>query len=320
MKNIIGFAVLGLCFCASASAKIVDRIIAQVNDDIITLSDLNRELEQVRQQLASQYSGEKLEQEVKKLEKNALDSLIQEKLLLQKATELGFNANVDVQVSATLERIRKENRFSDMQEFERVLAQQTGMNLAAYREQIRRQIITRSLVDSFVGSRITLLTAEIERYYKDHLQEFAKPEEITLSEIVISVEGNDPAAKARADEIHGRLLQGEEFAAMASQYSKGATANKGGGIGTYVTGKLNPEIVKAVAQLKPGDVSAVTKNQEGYVIYRLDERKEASFTPMEDVKTEIQRRLWDQKFTPEYQRFIAQLKEDAYIQIFTEGQ
>ena len=73
-----------------ANAKVVDRIVAQVNDDIITLSDLNREMAELRQQLATQYSGDQLEQEIKKQEKDVLDSLIQEKLLLQKATELAL--------------------------------------------------------------------------------------------------------------------------------------------------------------------------------------------------------------------------------------
>jgi peptidyl-prolyl cis-trans isomerase SurA len=298
-------------------AKVVDRIVAQVNDDIITLSDLNREMAELRQQLATQYSGEQLEQEVKKQEKDVLDALIQEKLLLQKATELGFGANVDIQVTAAIERMRKENNIKDMEEFERVLGQQ-GMTMGGFRDRIRRKMITDGLIQEFVNSRITLLSTEIEKYYKDHAREFTRPEELTLSEIIIPIEGNEAEAEAKANEVRKRILQGEEFATLVSQYSKGPTASKGGGIGTYMTAKLNQEIARAVANVKEGEVTPPIKTKEGFVIYRVDTRKQAAVAALDEVKAEIQTRLYRQKFNPEFQRFVAQLKEEAYIQIFTE--
>src|SRR5688572_7895557 len=178
MNRIVYAAFAVIVFGWNLPAKIVDRIVAQVNDDIITLSDLNREMQAVRQELATKYAGDQLEQEVKKQEKGVLDLLIQDKLLLQKAVELGFTANVDVQVSAALERIRKENNIKDMQEFERLLGQQ-GQSLAGYRDYIRKRITIDSLVQNFVGSRITLLSSEIEKYYNAHPELFTTPEEIT---------------------------------------------------------------------------------------------------------------------------------------------
>ena len=125
-------------------------------------------------------------------------------------------------------------------------------------------------------------------------------------------------AKTKADEVRQQILKGESFATLASQYSKGRTASKGGSIGTYVTAKLNPETARAIAEVKESEVTPALKTKEGYVIYRVDTRKAASLVPMEEVKQEIQTQLWRQKFNPELQRFVAQLKEDAYIQIFTE--
>jgi peptidyl-prolyl cis-trans isomerase SurA len=317
MKRLIGFIVINLLCIASVPSKTVDRILAQVNDDIITLSDLNREMAEIRQELASKFAGEQLEQEIKKAQKDVLDELIRQKLLLQKANELGFNANADLQVSSAIERIRKANNIKDMQEFERQLALQ-GMNMAAFRERLRRQIITQSLVQEFVGSRITLLSQEIEKYYKDHAADYTTPEEVTLSEIIIPITGSESEAEARAKDIFNRLKQGESFATLASQYSKGATASKGGGIGTYLPAKLNPDIAKAIAAVKEGDSTPPQKAKEGFIIYRVDARKPAALRPLEEVRDEIRNRLWEQKFNPEYDRFIAQLKEDAYIQLFGE--
>ena len=272
-----------LALAGAAPAKIVDRIVAQVNDDIITLSDLNREVALIRQELATQYSGEHLEAAVKKAEKEALDNLIRDKLLLQKGNELGFGANIDVQVSAAVERARKENKIKDAEEMERALAQQ-GYSLAGFREKIRKQIIIDGVIDSFVRSRITLLSNEIEKYYKDHVAEFASTEEVALSEIIIPIEGDAAAAEARANDVQRRLTQGEAFATLASQYSKGPSASKGGSIGSYATRKLNAEVASAIAGVKEGEVTPVLKSRDGFVIYRVDSRKKSENIPLEQVR------------------------------------
>ncbi len=170
--------------------KIVDRIVARVNDDIITQSDVNREMIQYRQELAQKFTGEQLDQEMKKAEKEVLKGLIRDKLFLQKAQELGIGSGMDVQVSAEIERMRKQYNIKDMEEFEKALEAQ-GMTLAGYREYVKKQMIIGSLIGEFVNSRITLLTEEVERYYKDHAKDFSSPEEVTLSEILIPTSGDD---------------------------------------------------------------------------------------------------------------------------------
>ncbi len=204
-----------------------------------------------------------------------------------------------------------------MADFERALAQQ-GMTLAVFRDRIKKQIITNSLVSEFVGSRITLLSQELEKYYQEHIKEFSSAEEVTLSEIIIPTAGDPAEAAAKADEIVKKLAQGEAFATLASQYSKGPTAGKGGSIGTYLTAKLNPEIAAAITKVKEGDLSAVIKGADTFALYRVDNRKPAQARPLDEVRDEIRSRIYEQKFNPELERFIAQLKEDAYIQIFAD--
>ena len=317
MKGLLGIILSILFFIIAANAKTVDRIVAQVNDEIITLSELKRVMAEYRQELEKRYSGKQLEQAMEQAEKEALDNLITEKLLYQKAIEMGFNANASTQVSAYIQQIIKKNNLKDTSELEEALAQQ-GITLADFRDQIRRSIITNDLIDTFVRSRITLLTPEIEKYYKDNADQFTTPEEVTLSEIVIPNEGSDAAAQNRANDIYSRLQKGESFSELASQYSKGPTASKGGSIGTYLTSKLNPEIVKAIANLEEGDISKPQKSADGYVIYRIDSHKPPALSPLGDVKDEIRNQLYMKKFTPEYNRYIARLKEEAYIQIFSE--
>jgi parvulin-like peptidyl-prolyl isomerase len=298
-------------------AKIVDRIVAQVNDDIITQSDINRAMIGIRQELADKYTGDQLEQEIKKEQDNILETLIRKKLILQKATELGMGSGMDVQVSAYLEDLRKKNNLKDMDEFEQALQQQ-GMTLAGFRDDMKKEMIIQDVIGYFVDSRITLLAEEIERFYKEHTKEYSTPEEVSLSEIVIP-NSSDGQAQTLANEYRKRILQGESFATMASQYSKGATAAKGGTIGTFETAKLSPQIAGAVASVKEGDISEVIKISEGYAIFRVDARKASVVRPFDDkLRNEIKTVLYQQKRQPEMERFIAQLKEDAYIQKFGE--
>jgi peptidyl-prolyl cis-trans isomerase SurA len=308
----------GSCLQAQTKpVKIVDRIVAQVNDDIITLSEVNRELGQVRQELAAKYTGDQLEQALKKEEQTILEDLIRQKLFLQKATEMGMGSGMDVQVSAQIEAMRKQYNIKDMDEFEQALAQQ-GMTLSSYREYVKKQLIIGSLINSFVDSRITLLAEEVESYYHEHARDYSSPEEVTLSEIMIPIGGNDGQAESLAIEYRKRLLKGESFAALASQYSKGPTASKGGGIGTYQVAKLSPQITDAIASVKEGEISEVVKIGDGYLIFRVDARKASVIRPLEEVRNEIKSILFQRKQRPEMERFVAQLKEDAYIQIFSE--
>jgi peptidyl-prolyl cis-trans isomerase SurA len=300
-------------------AEVVDRVMAKVNDDIITLSELNRMMEAYRRDLETKYTGQQLEERLEELKKQVLDKLIEDKLINQKAMEMGYDANVDPDVSSEVQRIMKENNIPDTEALDKALAQQ-GMTIRELREQIRDAIMARQLVNDFVGSRITLLTPEIDKYYKDHAVDFTTPEEVTLSEIVLHADGGDQATENRANDIYRRLQQGEPFSALASQYSKGPTANKGGNIGTYVVSKLRADMVNAIEGLKEGDISKPQKTQEGYVIYHIDSRKPAAVQPLDEVREEIKNRLFTQKFNPEYARFIAQLKEDAYIEIYSEAQ
>lgn len=317
MKKISAILPLLLLGLPLARGGTVDRIIAKVNEEIITLSELNRHMDPARRELGAKYSGEQLQKALEKAEKTTLDGLIEEKLIYQKAVELEYEADADEKVDAYVQRVMKENNFKDTDEFEEALARE-GQSLREYRDLLRRQVIASELVNDFINARISLLTPEIEQYYKNHLAEYTTPEEITLSEILITAADGDAAALARAEDLHRRLLGGEPFAALASQYSRGPTADKGGSIGSYLGAKLHPDTAGAVSGLGEGGISNPQKLQEGYVIYRVDARKAPMVRPLEEVKDEIRNRLYQEKRNPEYDRFIAQLREEAYIQIFPE--
>jgi peptidyl-prolyl cis-trans isomerase SurA len=318
MKHLTWATLALFCGLCAAQAKTVDRILAQVNEDIITLSDLNRKISEYRAQLQTKFSGDELAQMMQKAEKQALEQLVEDKLLDQKAAELGPSSDIDSRVSTAIQQVMQENKLKSTEELDKGLIAQQGINLREFRDILRKQFMRDDLVGGMVGSRIALLSQEIEKYYKDHISEFSTPEEVTLSEIDIPVEGNNQEAESRANDIYSRLTKGESFAVLASQYSKGPTANKGGTTGTFELSKLNSSTVSAIAGLKEGDISKPQKLNNLYVIFHIDTRKPVSVRPLEEVRPEIKTRLYNQKYSPEYDRFITNLKENAYIQYFDE--
>ena len=296
-------------------AKVVDRILAQVGSEIITLSDLNRKIALQQHELAAKYTGEQLAEMTQKLEKAALDDLILDKLLYQKSIQIGYSRDAEVEISEEIQRILEENNIKDLDQLEGILAQD-GRTIKDLREEIRRQFISQDLIREFVSNRIVVLMPEVEKYYKDHAADFTSPEEVSISEIVLKGEGSENLA----NDLYSRLQKGEAFATLANQYSKGPTANKGGSTGTYLVSSLKEEEINAIADLKEGEISKPQKTEDGYVIYRIDSRKYAAIRPLEEVTNEIKDLIFRKKFNPELQRFFSKLKEEIYWQIFSETQ
>jgi len=319
MKKLTGTVLAIIIATGMTNAGTVDRIIAKINDEIITLSELRREMEPFRREIMSKVPPAQQEQALKETEEKILNSLIEAALIYQKAIELEYDAHVEEEVTAYIQQIMKEYNYSDTEEFENALAQE-GQSMKSFRDSIERQAVSQSLVQEFISARISLLTPEIERYYQNHQADFSSLEEVTLSEIILDTTKGMSEAESLAAEITERVRRGESFAALAGQYSKGSTSGKGGEIGTYEFGKLNAEIRKALAGVDEGQMSMPQKTAEGIVIYRVDVRKPAIVQPLDEVIDEIRNILYQQKRNPEYERFITQLKEDAYIQIFSEMQ
>jgi peptidyl-prolyl cis-trans isomerase SurA len=319
MKKLTGIVLAVIFTAGMAGAETIDRILAKINDEIITLSELRREMEPYRREIMSKVPAAQQEQALKETEERILNSLIEAALIYQKAIEMEYEAEVEDDVTEYIQEIMKDNNIRDTEEFENALAQD-GQSLKSFRESIEKSMISQALVNAFINSRISLLTPEIERYYQNNQANFTTPEEVTLSEIILDTAKGIPDAESRASEIADRMRQGESFEKLAGQYSKGTTAAKGGGIGTYVVDKLNAEIRKALVNVEEGEISAPQKSADGLIIYRVDNRKPAVVQPLDDVKDEIRNTLYMQKRNPEYERFITQLKEDAYIQIFPEMQ
>ena len=293
---------------------VLDEIVAKVNQEIITLSDLQKELSTFRTQLGLEFRDQsEAEREFQARKKMLLKTLINTKLMIQKAEELGMTANVEADVSANLEETRKQAGFANMDEFDQAL-RQAGSSLAERKEWLKRDMIVDMVIGQFVYSKITLLTPEVEAYYKENAERFSEPPEVELAEVLFLTEGKNKAlVKAKAEEALTRIRAGTPFEEEAKRSSEGPTASRGGLIGSFKKGSMSAALEEVAFALKEGDVSPVIETEYGYQIVKLVKKKERQLRPLTEVRDIITREMYMKKAEPEVKEYLEELRSQSYV-------
>jgi peptidyl-prolyl cis-trans isomerase SurA len=292
-------------------AKIVERIIARVNNEIITQHQYDQEQEKLRQQLAEQYSGAELDARVKAESKNLLRDLIDQSLMVQKAKD--DDINVDTDVVKQLDDIRKKNNLATLEDLETEVEKQ-GLNYEDYKDEIRRGLLMREVIGREVGSRIQLSREDARKFYEAHKEEFKSPGMVHLAQILVSTEKRKPEeAEKRANEALAELKAGQRFADIAKKYSDGPAAEQGGDVGFMKEEKLAPDIGAVVAKLDLNEFSNPIQTRYGYIILKLLERYSPGVPKFEEVEQRINEMLYDQKMEPRLREYLLQLRKESYI-------
>lgn len=288
---------------AAQPAKMEDRIVAVVNSDLIMLSDVKHELEPEQERIRRQHHGDELAQRLKMAEYMALTKMIERRLQLQEAKARGVDVS-DQEVKQAVEQMKRQGERLDDSD---------PLNA----RNVRDQLTLLKVVDREVRSGVMVGDAEMKRYYQEHRDRFALPEEYTLSQILILPRSSDDTADAlaKARRVTNELKRGEKFEDMAVQYSDGPNASRGGRLGFVRQGELVPAIERAIASLPPGGISDIIETAEGFHIIRVEEKKPKQFRPFEEVKFEIQGLVFQQKSEDVFQSWLVDLKNKAYIEI-----
>ncbi len=304
---------------AAASVQVLEEIIAKINGEIVTRSELERSNAEAKAELARQkLTTQQFENAVAEHEKNALRDLIDQSLLVQRAKEL--NINVDSAVIKRLDDLRRQYNIPTMEDFEKFVSEKGGMPYEDLKDQVRNQLLTERVIQQEVGSHIVVTKEEVAKYYEEHKQDFVRPEQVRLRQILISTEGKDPkeipALEKKANEILARLRKGERFAEVASKYSDDQeSARAGGDIGFWKRGLLDKEIEDIVFNAKRGYITDVLKRRNGFLILQVEARNQAGLASLEDVEQEIQERLFMPKMQPALRAYLTKLREAAFIEI-----
>jgi len=299
---VVALACLGPVRPVSA-ARIEDRIVAIVNSDLIMWSEVKRELAPERERLEKHYRGEELAQRLKMAEAMALTTMIERRLQLQEAKAKSIDVG-DQEVKQAIKQLIQQGEKIDEKD-------------PANTRSVREQLTLLRVVDREVRSGVMVADPEMKRYYQEHRDRFALPEEYTLSQILIKPRSPDDLADAKnkTRDIMALLKQGESYEDLALRYSDGPNASRGGRLGLVRQGELLPAIERGVSKLSEGGISDVIESPEGFHIVRVEDKKPKQFRPYEEVKQEIQALVFQQKSEDMFQAWLADLKNKAYIEI-----
>lgn len=295
---------------------LLNEVVARVNAEVITLTDLRKELRSLRASLRQEnQSPELLEQAFQREKRGLLRTMIQNKMLFQRAEEFGIPDSIDPEVGNVLEEMRKESGIPSMEVLDQYLRQQ-GSSLEDYRASLKQRMVIDSLLQQFVYGKLTLLNTEIEEFYKENIDRYTAKAEVELKEILfLNEEAPEAELRKKAEEVLTRLRSGAPFEDLARQYSDGPTASQGGGIGSFRQGSMAAPIEEVAFQLEEGAVSGIIETDYGLQIIKVVTRTPAQERPLEEVRSEISMQIYQRKAQPELQKFLNELIEQTYIYV-----
>ncbi len=322
MKKIIGLAGLFLAFfSASGTAEdghLLDRVVAVVNNDVITESELDSYLRPVYQQMTAEYQGQKLMEMVQEARTQLLNQLIEDRLVFQEAGKQDIKVEA-AEIDAQIDQIRSQAPKGT--DFEEILREQ-GLSLSELKDRAKRQIMIRRLHDIEVRSKIVISPSETEEYYKAHPEQFAVDEAVKIRSMTIrkSEEAEqkgllDELAMSQIKELRQEVLAGEDFAELAKKHSQDTRAKEGGLSHWVKHGEMIPEIDKVIFETPTGSVTEVIETPLGYHFFKIEERKESEKKSFEEVREAIQGMLFKKKFQERFNEWLGELKRNAYISI-----
>ncbi len=315
------FSILLFAIVASAQeteAVVIDEVVAQVNEVVVTLSRVKREMKLAIDALIREgKTPEQARQEVENRKGEIIANIINDELFLQKAKELGLESDIDAQINQRLLQIMKEQNIRSIETLREEM-RKVGIDMEelrqAWKKQLSRDYVLQREVDSKIYWGVT--ARELKDYYEKRKEKFTRPETVTLSEIFLSFAGKDEnTVKEKAKQLVARIRAGEDFVKIAVENSdRPNVKDTKGKLQTYVVDELDEMFASAIRKTKTGDVTDPIVLDEGVLILRVDERTEATKESYFDEDA-IRRAIFSERAPEERKKYMANLRKDSYIKI-----
>jgi len=297
------------------SDDVVDRVICVVNNDAITQYELDEaELYYLAETRERPSDGEAR----KVLRSRLLQNLIENRIQLQQA-EREKVVIEDLELAEALGDIMKKLKARDEAEFESMIKTQ-GLTLEGVKKRLREQLMVQRVVRRKVALRISVTEQEIDRYLVENREKletgltFGARHILVLPDPAKGEEGWT-AARLRADEIYGHLLEGQDFIELAKKYSDDPSGKDGGSLGNLKRGELAQDIEDAILRLSPGEASTPFRSPMGYHLFRLDSRDALTGDSLVQVRGQIREILYRQKYDTRLKDWLVEIKQRAIIDI-----
>jgi len=309
--------VIFLLLHVPAQAGVADRIAAIVNDEVITLSELNSAFEPYQAKLEASYTGAEREKALTETKLTLLNRMIDNLLMEQQSRKAGLVVKDEEVTGAINELLGRRNLSQD--EFRQALARE-GTTLEAYKKGVRDQLMRIRLVQREIKSKVAVSNEEIGEYYRKNREDYEGKEAVRIKQILLPLpKDTSPEAKEKlredAEAIHKRLLDGELFELISVRYSQGPAAAAGGDIGYIEKGMMHAEVEAVAFSMPLGQVSAVIESSVGFHIIQVIDRRGAGIKPIFAVREEIREKIDMEKGEKKFDEWLDALRARSHIEI-----
>lgn len=302
---------------AAAQAAVVDRVVAVVNDEAITLSELNDAFEPYQARMEASLQGREREKAIAENKASLLNRMVDNLLLEQESRKTGITVRNE-EISGAIQDLLQKRKMTQ-EEFEKALERE-GTDLDAYKKGIRNQLMRIKLLRREVSAKVAVTDEEIGEYYQKHRDDYEGKEAVRIKQIVLLIPRDaGPAVKeklrANAQAIHKRLLAGEPFDLLSAQNSQGPEAASGGDIGYIERGVIFSEVEEVAFKLSLGQISPVIESPVGFHILELIDRRGAGLKAIELVREEIREKIDQEKGEKLFGEWMQNLRQKSHIEI-----
>ncbi len=314
------FSLIFVVFSLLASvcgATIIDKVIAIVNGEIITLSELERFRTRVREEPnTTAKPGERAARDLK-LKREILDHLITEKLVDQQCKKMAIKVS-ERDIDMAIEDVKRTNSFTDEQLKMALMGEK--LSWEEFLERLREEVKRAKLLSRVIKHEITAGEDRLRSYYIKNIDRFKEPDKIRASHILIATpqDADDlllEALRYKGEIILDRLRRGEDFGQLAQVYSDDVTAQNGGDLGYFKRGELLPEFERVTVNLEPGQVSGLVRTKVGFHIIKVTEKKEGSVTPYEEVKNKVRNQYLEEESKRLFEDWLKKVKAESFIEV-----
>lgn len=317
LRHVLSVALLaGSLGTSIAQARVIERIVAVVNDEIVTYSELEDLARPMLAQVDQISDPVEREQTRERQLRRVLDELVGQRLIMQEAARRRITIDTEA-VDEHLDRIKSRQGWDD-EKMTMYLSGQ-GLTLSEFRAQVREQLLKQRIIRRILGSKIQVSDRELKDYYREKLTQAKSNYEVEAAHIVLRAPENATAAeeaaiRQQAKEIIARAQGGEAFAALAAQYSQGPRAKEGGMLGFIRRGSLDPNLEDAFFALEPGGVAGPVRTNFGYHVITVKSRRDLAPPSYEEAVPELTAELREKKLGAELTKWVADMKKKAFIE------
>lgn len=327
MKNALLAAIAVAALGTVVSAEILEQVLVKVNGEIVTQTEFQRIQFAALRELPNQpdpsrLSDAELSKLLAQITPQAIVTLVDEMLLMQRAKEMGMSVS-DAQFNQVLESIRKDNKIESEAAFEAALKSE-GMTLAQLKQMLSKRILIGQVQQREIGNRVDVTEAEERAYYDAHLSEFGTTPSVTLREIQVTATvdpvkkvasvGALDEAREKAAAIRARIVKGEAFEKVAAEASDAPSKANGGLIGPISRDEMNEELLKMISSMKVGDITPVLNTATGAQFFKLESSIESTTLSFEAARARIADRLSSEKAGGEFKKYMQRLRAQAIIE------